>query len=62
MEGHPPSMAAFVVGLIPLMIELEQKINGIQTWDNKTHKLKLFADDLKLFFSDIIVKLTKLLI
>ena len=45
MEGHPPSMVAFLVGLIPLMIELEQKMNGIQTWDNKKHKLKLFADD-----------------
>ena len=25
MEGHPPSMATFLVGLIPLMIDLERK-------------------------------------
>ena len=47
---HPPSMAAFVVSLIPLMYYLEEKIVGITTLDQKNHKIKLFADDLKLFF------------
>ena len=46
MEGHPPSMAAFVVSLIPLMHSLEEKLTGIVTLNAKTHKLKMFADDL----------------
>ena len=53
LEGHPPSMACFVVGLIPLMIQLEETISGIKTMDGKIHKIKLFADDLKLFFNDV---------
>ena len=28
MEGHPPSMAAFVVGMIPLMKSLEDKLTN----------------------------------
>ena len=53
MEGHPPSMAAFVVSLIPLMNTLEEEITGIVTTDNRIHKIKLFADDLKLFVSKL---------
>ena len=53
MEGHPPSMAAFVVALIPMMIALEEVITGIVTQDGKVHKIKLFADDLKLFIQDL---------
>ena len=49
MEGHPPSMAAFVMAIIPLMIALESVISGITISDGSTHKLKVFADDLKLF-------------
>ena len=30
MEGHCPSMAAFVVSLIPLMTALEDKLQGIE--------------------------------
>ena len=52
MEGHPPSMAAFVIGLIPLMIDLEGKLKGIKTSDGKTHRIKCFADDMKGFLSD----------
>ena len=57
MEGHPPSMAAFVCSLIPLMITIEEELAGIRTPDLKIHKIKLFADDMKLFiskFEDII--------
>ena len=53
LEGHPPSMGAFVVGLIPLMIGLEEAMGGITTEDRKIHRIKLFADDLKLFMGDI---------
>ena len=53
MEGHPPSMAAFVVSLIPLMYSLQEKLTGIVTLNAKTHKLKMFADDLKLFIKDV---------
>ena len=53
MEGHPPSMAAFVVAIIPLMIALESIITGITISDGSTHKLKVFADDLKLFLKKL---------
>ena len=48
MGGHPPSMAAFVLVLIPLMIILERILQGIEV-ECKRHKLKGFANDLKLF-------------
>ena len=48
MEGHPPSMAAFVVSMIPLMIGLERVLSGIKV-DKVKHKIKAFADDLKIF-------------
>ena len=53
MEGHPPSMAAFVVSLVPLMYCLEEKLLGIRTPDQKCHKYKFFADDLKLFLNNM---------
>ena len=53
MEGSPPSMAAFVVSLIPFMKELEKNLRGIVTTNGKVHKIKLFADDLKTFLSDL---------
>ena len=52
MEGHPPSMAAFVLCLAPLMVVLEETLEGIQTVDDNIHKVKAFADDMKLFLSD----------
>ena len=53
MEGHPPSMAAFVVSIIPLMKALELVVSGITTPDDQVHKVKVFADDLKLFLSNL---------
>ena len=53
MEGHAPSMAAFVIALIPLMTSLEEGMTGIVTPDYKCHKVKMFADDLKLFIKDV---------
>ena len=53
MEGSPPSMAAFVISLIPLMLSVEEKMMGIVTPDDKVHRIKLFADDLKLFIKDL---------
>ena len=52
MEGHPASMAGFVVSLIPLMIKMEGTLRGITT-NKKNHKCKFFADDCKAFISDI---------
>ena len=52
MEGHPPSMAAFVVGMIPLMKSLEDKLMGIKVDEGERHKIKLFADDMKLFLAN----------
>ena len=52
MEGHPPSMAAFVVGMIPLMKSLEDKLTGIKVDEGERHKIKLFADDMKLFLAN----------
>ena len=53
MEGSPPSMAAFVVSLIPFMSKLEEKMTGISTSVDKVHKIKLFADDLKIFIRNL---------
>ena len=42
MEGHPPSMAAFVISMIPMMTDaIEEKMTGIVTPDDKIHKIKL---------------------
>ena len=52
MEGHPPSMAAFVLQLVPLTYALEEVITGIKV-NEKIHKVKSFADDVKLFLKDL---------
>ena len=52
MEGHPPSMAAFVIGLIPMMIALEERLRGISDLDGRVHRAKFFADDLKALLKD----------
>jgi hypothetical protein len=39
--------------MIPLMNELERVITGITTQDIKIHKVKGFADDLKIFLSNL---------
>ena len=48
MEGHPPSMPAFVMQMIPLIYHLENSVKGIMV-NGKIHKVKAFADDVKLF-------------
>ena len=53
LEGHPPSMVAFVISLIPMMMSLEEVMSGIVTSDKKCHRIKLFADDLKVFIKDL---------
>ena len=53
MEGHPPSMAAFVITMIPLMKAIEKVVSGIITPDDQIHKVKVFADDLKLFLANL---------
>ena len=53
MEGHPPSMAAFVVSMIPLMKTMEEILIGIKIKDGSIHKIKMFADDMKLFIAEI---------
>ena len=53
MEGHPPSMAAFVIGLIPMMKVLEERLVGIVDAEGKNHRIKLFADDMKVFMVDV---------
>ena len=40
MEGHPPSMAAFVVSMIPLMYAVEEQMSGIVTSNGKIHRIK----------------------
>ena len=52
LEGHSPSMAAFVMGLIPMMLALEECLSGIMDSDGNVHRIKLFADDLKAFLSN----------
>ena len=42
-----------MVSLIPFMKELEENLKGIVTANGKVHKIKLFADDLKTFLSDL---------
>ena len=53
MEGHPPSMGAFVISMIPPMYACEEKMTGIVTPNNRNHRIKLFADDLKLFIKNM---------
>ena len=52
MEGHPSSMAAFVVSLIPFMLRIDKNLLGIKI-KQKVHKSKLFADDMKIFLKDL---------
>ena len=46
-------MAAFVVSIIPLIYAIEEQMSGIVTSNGKMHRIKLFADDLKLFINEI---------
>ena len=51
MEGHQPSMAAFVVSLITLMKTIEEILTGIKLKDGSIHKIKMFEDDMNLFIA-----------
>ena len=48
MEGHPPSMPCFVTAMIPLLIVLKRKLQGVKIHNGVTRKIFAFADDLKL--------------
>ena len=50
---QPPSMAAFVVAPIHIMLSVEEKMSGIVNPDDKINRIKLFVDDLKLFIKDL---------
>ena len=52
MEGHPPSMAAFVLQMIPLTNALEEVLTGILV-KGVQDKVKGFADDVKVFWKDV---------
>ena len=47
-EGMSPSMAAFVTVMIPLLISLEEVLEGIVSVGGKRHKAVGFADDCKI--------------
>ena len=53
MEGHAPSMAAYVLAAAPLGLAIDQVLEGIYTPDGILHKIKTFADDSKLVLKNI---------
>ena len=53
MEGHAPSMGAFVLAMAPLGYVLEEALEGIITPDGTKHTVKAFADDVKLVLKDL---------
>ena len=53
MEGHAPSMGAFVLGIAPLGHVLEEELEGVTTSDGIKHRVKAFADDAKLVIKDL---------
>ena len=58
MEGHAPSMGAFVLAMAPLGQVLEDALEGITTPDGTKHAVKAFADDVKLVLKDLDGELT----
>ena len=50
LEGHPPSMLAYVISTIPFIRAHESKFVGIKV-ENRIFKLRSYADDLKLFLN-----------
>ena len=52
MEGHPPSMPAFVTAIIPLLVFLERNMKGITLSNGMTKKIFSFADDMKLMLRE----------
>ena len=59
MEGHAPSMGAFVIAVAPFGHALEEVLEGIETNDGVLHKVKAFADDAKVFLKNVDVELKK---
>ena len=59
MEGHSPSMAAFVMAVAPLGHALEAVLEGVETQDGKKHTVKAFADDVKLVLKNLNQELPK---
>ena len=53
MEGHAPSMGAFVIAAAPFGHALEEVLEGIETNDGVLHKVKAFADDAKVFLKNV---------
>ena len=47
-EGMSPSMAAFVTVMIPLLVSLDEVLEGIVSVSGKMHKAVGFADDCKI--------------
>ena len=43
----------FVVSMIPLMKHLEEGLTGIRTDEGRNHKIKLFADDIKILLGNL---------
>ena len=52
MEGHGPSSFLFVVAILPLMLELQKNLKGIEIGDNLNHRVKSFMDDFKCFLTE----------
>ena len=52
MEGHPPSMPCFVTAMIPLLIVLKRRLQGVKIHNGVTRKIFAFADDLKLILRE----------
>ena len=52
MERICLSMSAFVVSLISMIVVLEEKLEGIKTKRLGNQKLKMLADDVKLFLRE----------
>ena len=49
MEGHAPRSFLFVVAVIPLILDLQNRLKGIKIGGNINHSVKGFMDDLKCF-------------
>merc|ERR1719184_230616 len=52
-------MAAFVLAVAPLGLALEEVLEGIHTPDGVLHKIKAFADDVKVMLKNVGTELGK---
>ena len=53
LEGSPPSMLTWVLASMPLIIAIENRIQGITLRDGRVFKSKNYADDQKIFLSQV---------